>query len=169
MRLFEPFSVMPPAAAIASKTVIPSSKTTPGIPHLADDADAFGFRHENRVAVLHLDVLRLARLNVAQVHAHVVLGRRRGPEDSAPWRACVICTQLPAFCVIDPASVSASISVGFPCREYLFGAAHLAGHEDALAPILDDFDGHLRVAQVPIAERLREVAPRSARSSSLRP
>ena len=29
MRLFEPFSVMPPAAAIASKTVIPSSWTTP--------------------------------------------------------------------------------------------------------------------------------------------
>ena len=29
MRLFEPFSVMPPAAAIASKTVIPSSWMTP--------------------------------------------------------------------------------------------------------------------------------------------
>ena len=44
-----------------------------------------------------------------------------GPSTSAPWRTCVICTQLPAFGVTDPASVSTSISVELPGSMYLFG------------------------------------------------
>ena len=87
----------------------------------------------------------------------------------APCAARTTATSPDAVGSVDPARASASISVMPPVSDTGPGAAHLAHDEHALAAVLLDRHGDLRVLEVAVGQLLLQLALERRAASGRRP